>query len=328
MSAQQEELAARDELVEEVLEGLRQDPKMLSPKWFYDGRGSRLFNEICELPEYYVTRCELEIMGKHVAAMARAVAGTRVLIEYGSGNSAKTRLLLKELPALAGYVPVDISRTELHQAARLLREEFTGIRIEPVCADFTMPFDLPLRYLHESRRLLYMPGSTLGNFEAPDACRLLGQMRDLAGEDGQLLIGIDLRKDESVLEAAYNDSAGVTGAFNLNALLHLNRRLGATFEPERFSHRAVWVESAGRIEMHLVSHEDQEVTIGNETVHIARDEILLTEYSHKYTLDQFAALAAAAGWERKQHWTDAGQMFSVELLAPAGSDSRRLSGRH
>lgn len=306
-----------DALTADVLEGLKKEPKELSPVWFYDELGSFLFDNICELPEYYITRTELQIMHGHANEMAQHIGPEAALIEFGSGTSLKTRLLLDQLEHPLAYVPVDISREHLFTAAGALAKDYPNLHIVPVCADFTQTFELPQFIQAAQRRVIYFPGSTLGNFERSQAHALLVRMRKLAGANGAVLIGIDLRKDPRVLERAYDDAAGVTAEFNLNALRHVNRELGADFDVDAFDHMAVWVADQSRIEMHLVSKRDQVVHLGGEQVRITRGEHLHTEYCHKYTIEDFNELAATAGLAVKRVWMDPNQQFSVQLLEPA-----------
>jgi len=305
---------ASDRLTLDVLEGLRKSPKQLSAVWFYDEEGSCLFDSICELPEYYLTRTELRIMREHADEMADAIGAHAALIEFGSGSSEKTRILLDKLDDLACYVPIDISRDYLFETAGLLARDYPALRITPVCADFTQPFDLPVHIAAAHRRVVYFPGSTLGNFEEDAAQRVLTTMRTIIGRKGAVLIGIDLRKDPNVLKRAYNDAAGVTAEFNLNALRHVNRELGADFDVDAFEHSALWIENQSRIEMHLISKRDQEVHLGEETVRIKRGEHLRTECCHKYTLEGFAELASRADLAVTRVWTDPEQKFSVQML--------------
>jgi len=308
--------AASDSLTQDVLAGLKKSPKELSPVWFYDELGSFLFDSICELPEYYITRTELQIMREHAAEMAASLGPDTALIEFGSGTSMKTRLLLDHLEMPRAYVPVDIAREHLLDAAGTLARDYPHLRVIPVCADFTQPFDLPANVAVARRRAVYFPGSTLGNFNNDQARQLLKRMRQIIGRNGAVLIGIDLRKDPHVLERAYDDSAGVTAEFNLNALRHVNRELGADFDLDAFEHLATWVENDSRIEMHLVSKRDQVVHLGGESVRIARGEHLRTEYCHKYTLDAFANLAGTAGLAVQRVWMDPQEQFSIQLLEP------------
>lgn len=301
-------------LVQDVLAGLRRTPKRLSPAYLYDRRGSELFEAICALPEYYLTRTEAGILARHAAEMAVCVGERALLLEPGSGSSCKTRLLLDALPDLAAYVPVDISRGRLLEAARALQAAYPRLEVLPVCADFTQGISLPPLPRPPSRVVVFFPGSTLGNFDAPEAIRLLEDMRCAAGPGGGLLVGIDLVKDPAVLERAYNDAAGITAAFNMNLLVRLNRELAADFAPECFRHEAVWVPVESRIEMHLVSVCAQAVHVAGERVEFAAGERLVTEHCHKYSGESFAAQARAAGWMPRRSWTDLRAYFSVQYL--------------
>lgn len=311
-----ESAPAHDQLTLEVMAGLRKSPKELSPVWFYDELGSFLFDSICELPEYYVTRTELSIMQMHAAEMAQHIGPRAALIELGSGTSIKTRLLLDQLDRPLVYVPVDIAREHLLDAAGDMARDYPALQVSPVCADFTQPFALPSQALSAQRRVVYFPGSTLGNFTHEGAQELLTAMRRMIGHDGAVLIGIDLQKDPRVLQRAYDDAAGVTAEFNINALRHMNRELGSNFDLEGFEHRALWNEAAGRIEMHLVSKRDQLVELRGERIAIEAGEHLRTEYCHKYTLAGFADLAAQADLAVTRVWMDAEKKFSVQLLEP------------
>ncbi len=313
-----EQPAHREDDLAEILQGLRREQKALSPKFFYDDRGSELFERITRLPEYYLTQAELSIMERHVDEMAALVGPQASLIEFGSGSSTKTRILLEELDRLAAYVPVDISREHLFAAATRLAADFPHIEVLPVAADFTQPFDLPTPRVMPLRNIIYFPGSTIGNFAPGAALDLLRVMRHEAAEDGALLIGVDLKKDKAILERAYNDSAGVTAAFNLNMLERLNREFGANFDVGAFEHRAVYNEPLGRIEMHLVSSREQTVSIGGESFHFDERETIRTEYSHKYTLEEFAGMAARAGFEVHTAWTDPDALFSVQYCLGVG----------
>ncbi|MEZ5564865.1 MAG: L-histidine N(alpha)-methyltransferase [Gammaproteobacteria bacterium] len=306
-----------DELLTELVEGLRERPKQVSPKYFYDAKGSELFEAICAQPEYYPTRTELAIMEDHLKEVATLIGPDVTLVEYGSGASLKTRLLLTELVTPTAYVPVDISRQYLASTAMVLGDEFPHIEMLPVAADFTRPFSLPEPQAAPRRRVLYFPGSTIGNFSRSDAVTLLKKMRHDAGPDGALLIGVDLVKPVAVLERAYNDAAGVTAAFNLNLLSHLNAKFQANFVADNFQHHAVWDSEHRRIEMRLISCRQQTVNIDALRIDFAPQEFLVTEHSHKYTPAGFAQLAADAGWMVQQLWTDRRQYFSVQYLVPA-----------
>jgi dimethylhistidine N-methyltransferase len=312
----------RGDILADALRGLAADPKRLPSKYFYDARGSGLFEQICEQPEYYPTRVELAIMRDHVGAIAAALGPDVRLVEYGSGSGLKTRMLLRHLESPVAYVPVEISRTAVSESVARLGSLFPRIQMLPVCADFTKPITLPRAARAPRQTVVYFPGSTLGNFGQDDALRLLRQMRSEARQgggvlDGGVLIGIDLVKDRAALEAAYNDAAGVTAAFTLNLLVRLNREIGADFDPAGFRHSARWHPLAGRIETHIVSNREQDVHIEDRTFHFARDEAMLVEYSCKYTLESFARLAARAGLRVEKVWTDPARQFSVQWLVAA-----------
>ena len=303
-----------DDELDELIDGLKQPEKMISPKYFYDERGSQLFEEITRLPEYYPTETELGIMRDNVGEIAELVGKQASLIEFGSGSSLKTRVLLENLDELAAYVPVDISEDHLLESAQQIREDFPDLDVLPVVADFTQPFQLPSPKIMPVRNIVYFPGSTIGNFTHDAAHELLQVMHEEAGAGGALLIGVDLQKDPAIIERAYNDDAGVTAEFNRNMLRHLNREFGADFDLDAFAHSAKYNEEEGRIEIRLVSEQDQEFTLGRESFSIDKDEAILTEYSHKYTLDGFAALAEAAGFRVARVWMDAERLFSVQYL--------------
>ncbi len=253
-------------------------------------------------------------MRDNVDEIAELVGKQASLIEFGSGSSLKTRVLLENLDELAAYVPVDISEDHLLESAKQLREEFPDLDVLPVIADFTQPFQLPSPKVMPVRNIVYFPGSTIGNFTHDAAHKLLLVMYQEAGAGGALLIGVDLQKDPAIIERAYNDSAGVTAKFNRNMLRHLNREFGADFDVDAFAHSAEYNEAEGRVEIRLVSEQDQEFTLGDESFSIDRDETILTEYSHKYTLDSFAAMAEAAGFRVKRVWMDDERLFSVQYL--------------
>lgn len=308
-----QQIVADDEL-DELIEGLRKPEKTISPKYFYDERGSQLFEEITRLPEYYPTETELGIMQDNIGEIASLVGKQASLIEFGSGSSLKTRVLLEHLDELAAYVPVDISEDHLLESAKQIREEFPGLDVLPVVADFTQPFQLPDPKVMPVRNIVYFPGSTIGNFTQDEAEDLLRVMYGEAGAGGALLIGVDLQKDPAIIERAYNDSAGVTAEFNRNMLRHLNREFRADFDVDAFAHSAEYNEEEGRIEIRLVSERDQRFRLGGESFSIGKDEAILTEYSHKYTLEGFAAMAATAGFRVERVWVDAGRLFSVQYL--------------
>jgi dimethylhistidine N-methyltransferase len=309
-------------LVADVLHGLQSSPKRLSPIYFYDERGSQLFDEICDLPEYYITRTETGILERQAHEIARCIGENALLVELGSGASTKTRLLLDELPDLAAYVPVDISRTHLMAAAGRIAAAYPDLEVLPACGDFTRTLQLPRPRRAPSRVVVFFPGSTIGNFDPPAAIELMRVMRMMAApaldtshaSGGGLVIGFDLVKDPAVLERAYDDTAGVTAEFNLNILRRLNRELGANFDLRHFRHQALWVPEASRIEMRLVSNESQIVTIAGERITFAENEPIITEHCHKYTPELFAAQAGAAGWVERKSWTDERGYFEVQYL--------------
>ena len=303
--------------MKELVEGLSQPQKMISPKYFYDEVGSQLFEEITELPEYYLTDAELEIMRTHVDEMAALIGKQASLIEYGSGSSLKTRILLEHLDELAAYVPVDISADHLYASARKIRSDFPALAVHPVVADFTKPFALPTPDTMPIKNVVYFPGSTLGNFEYAEAMELMRVMYGEAGDGGALLIGLDLQKDPGIISRAYNDSKGVTAKFNLNMLRHLNTNYGANFDLDAFEHRAEYDEDKGRVVLELVSQKEQTVAVGDTEFEIADGEAILTEYSHKYTLEGFARMAHDAGFEVDKVWTDPDELFSVQYCTRA-----------
>lgn len=296
----------------EVLAGLAQPTKRLPPKLFYDQEGSRLFDAITKLPEYYPTRTEIGILQRHGAEMAARLGPDAVLIELGSGSSLKIQTLLTALRPRV-YLPVDISREHLRESARALAAQFPDLSIRAVCADYSAPFELPLEP-HWDHLSAFFPGSSIGNFEPTDAQRLLRQVAALLGNGGRLLIGVDLRKDPAILDAAYNDDQGVTAAFNLNLLRRINRELDGDFDPRQFTHRAFFNGAASRVEMHLVSQVDQQVAVAGQRFGFSRGESIHTENSYKYGIDDFQELASGAGFRPEEVWTDPDRFFSVHCL--------------
>ena len=298
----------------DVLAGLRAVPKQLPPKYFYDAVGSALFDAICALPEYYPTRVETALMQGHAAALAQALGEDCALIEFGSGVSRKSRLLIAAArPAV--YVPIDISRETLRAAAEGLRQSFADLPVVAVCADYSAPLELPrLAAYRPRRRAIFFPGSTIGNFDPDEAVGFLANARVLAGPGGALLIGVDLAKDSAILQAAYDDPQGVTAAFNLNVLARINRELGADFDLRAFRHRAWYAQAQSRIEMHLESQRAQQVRVGAERIDFAAGETIHTENSYKYTVAGFQALAARAGFEARACWVDAERRFSIHYM--------------
>lgn len=305
-------VADTDLMREEVIEGLRRDQKMVPSKYFYDEKGSRLFEQITRLDEYYPTRAELEIMKRHGAEMADLIGQGSTVIEFGSGSSKKTRYLLSELKKPTGYVPVDISADFLMEQAEKLRREFPKIPIQPLAADYTHPFSLS-EELNGSKKVIFFPGSTVGNFRQGNARSFLLGSVDLLGNNGGLLIGVDMKKDPAILNRAYNDSKGITAQFNKNLLHRLNRELDANFEPDAFRHHAFYNEDEGRIEMHLVSKVDQTVTVAGEPIHFSKEESIHTENSYKYSPDEFQTLISEA-YTHVKMWTDSENLFSVHYF--------------
>ena len=297
----------------EVLAGLLRPQKKLPAKYFYDTAGSLLFDRICELPEYYPTRTEMSIMRQFAAAMADRCGANCLLVQLGAGSLTKVRLLLEHLERPAGYVPVDVSGEHLRAATRALSRDYPDLDVRPVVADFTAPFELPL--LAARRRVVYFPGSTIGNFEPAEADALLRQAARLVGRGGGLLLGVDLVKPVAVMEQAYNDSAGVTAAFNRNLLVRINRELGADFDPSTFRHHAFYNAERSRIEMHLVSNRQQRVRVGSTVFDFRPGESIHTENSHKYDVRKLAARAAACGLRLDSQWTDDQNYFAVLDLA-------------
>ena len=298
-----------------LLAGLKRQPKSLPCKFFYDEAGSILFDRICELPEYYPTRTELGLLERHAADFADLIGPDAELVEFGAGAGRKVRLLLDALERPRGYMPIDISGDYLQGVAAKLAEDYPNLRVRPVVADYTKPFALPAK-AEGARRVGFFPGSTIGNFPRADAVAFLRMAAEkLAG--GGLLIGVDLVKDPARLHAAYNDSAGVTAAFNKNVLARANAELGADFDLDAFAHHAFYDPRAQRIEMHLVSLTRQRVHLLGQTVAFAEGETTHTEDSHKYTLDGFRALASEAGFAPRAAWTDAERLFSLHWLESA-----------
>jgi dimethylhistidine N-methyltransferase len=300
-------------MLAEVLQGLLASQKTLPPKLFYDATGAELFERICLQPEYYPTRTELAILEAHAGEIA-ALAGPRcALVEYGSGAGVKVRLLLDALEAPVAYVPIDISREQLERVAHDLAGDYPGVEIVPVAADYTTPIELPALPAG-ARKLAFFPGSTIGNFHPTEAAAFLRRIRRTVGPAGALVLGVDRRKEARVLDAAYDDAAGVTAAFNRNILTRLNRELGATFDVECFAHRAFFNDAASRVEMHLVSLAEQRVEIAGTTIHFALGETIWTESSYKYDEGALEELVSSAGFRVQREWTDDANRFWVVML--------------
>jgi dimethylhistidine N-methyltransferase len=298
-----------------VIEGLSGPRKSLPCRYFYDPRGSALFEGITKLPEYYPTRTEIAILDAHAAEMTGVLPDGAVLVEFGSGSSRKTEILLKTLPSLAAYVPVDVSRSALNGAQRRLADRFPAVAVRPIVGDFARPVAFPADLI-PAPKLGFFPGSTIGNFSPADAIRLLSGMRDMLSPEGRLIVGVDLKKDAHTLVRAYNDENGITAAFNLNLLARINRELAGTFDLDGFHHEAIYDPREGRVEMHLVSLKQQAASVRGRSFWFRPGETIHTENSYKYTIGQFQELARTAGWHRGRVWTDAGKLFSVhELVA-------------
>ena len=309
----------RQEFLADVLEGLSRQQKQLPPKYFYDERGARLFEAICTLDEYYIPATETAIMADHVDEMVRLLGEDVLLIEYGCGDCAKTRMLLDRLRSPAGFVPIDISSEQLRRVTSDLELSYPDIEMMPVCADYTRHYTLPRPSRRFSRKVVYFPGSTLGNFDPLPARDFLDHICETCGPGGALLIGIDLRKDPAVLHRAYNDRDGVTAEFNLNILARINRELGADFRLDGFEHYAFFNPSASRVEMHLVSLREQEVHVGGMTVGFSVGESIWTENSYKYTTEDFERFISRTGFEVRRAWTDEREWFSVQYLFSRGA---------
>jgi L-histidine Nalpha-methyltransferase len=302
----------------EVLAGLSSSPRSLPCKFFYDERGADLFQKICELPEYYVTRTETELLQRYGSEMAESIGANVELIGFGTGAGIKTRMLLERLDNPIAYVPVDISKQRLIDSAVELSRAMPSLEILPVCGDYLQELQLPKPLRKPDHVAVFFPGSTIGNLEPDVAADFLRRVCRLCGKSGGLVIGVDLQKSRKVLEAAYNDSAGVTAEFNLNLLARANRELGADFDLSLWRHQAIYNEREGRIEMHLISEAEQTVRVGGRKFTFARGEKIITEYSYKHTLEGFAHLAASAGFrEASRVWTDPDQLFAVFHFAVA-----------
>jgi len=302
-----------EEVYSEVLSGLSKPQKELPSKLFYDEKGSLLFDQICRLEEYYPTRTELMLMKSNVESIITTLGENIFFVEFGSGSSLKTRLLLSNLKNVSAYVPIDISEEHLLKTAESLRERYPGLRILPVAADYTKSITLPDEVAAKNNIIGYFPGSTIGNFTKTQAEDFIRKTRSLVGKNGGMLIGVDLQKDIAVLEAAYNDSKGVTAEFNLNILEHLNREFNFNFDIESFEHKAIYNREFGRIEMYLYSKIKQDVRSGDNSFHFEEGETILTEYSHKYTIKGFAEMVSGS-YSIEKFWTDEKEYFAVLFL--------------
>jgi dimethylhistidine N-methyltransferase len=305
----------------DVLAGLSARPKRLSPKYFYDETGAQLFQQITETPEYYPTRCELSILRERAPEIARYLPNGGAVVEFGSGSSDKARILLAAAPAVAAYVPVDISTKMLAREADALRRDHPRLNVLPIAADFTKPFALPAG-LEALARTGFFPGSTVGNFEPHEASLFLRHAGRMLGSGAHLIIGVDLVKDRSVLNAAYNDAAGITARFNLNLLRRINRELKGDFDLASFRHKAFYNSERHRIEMHLASLKRQKVKVAGKTIDFRPGETIHTENSYKYSIESFTALARGSGWSSLAVWTDPAANFSIHALAYDGSQGK------
>jgi len=303
------------QLRDEILAGLSQPAKFINPKFFYDEYGSQLFEKITHLPEYYPTRTEISLLSEHKNEIADTIGQGHVLIEPGAGNCSKARLLLRALSP-ACYVPIDISRDFLFNAAEKLRREFNDIEILPVAEDMRAKVILPA-HLSDHPRTVFYPGSTIGNYEPQEALSFLQHIRTMIGDNGGLLIGVDLEKNSDTLNDAYNDAQGVTAQFNLNMLTHINQLCDADFDLSQFRHIAFYNEDASRIEMHLGATKEHTVEVADQSIQFLAGERIHTEYSYKYSLDSFAALAARAGLKPVKNWVDGKQLFSLQYYRSA-----------
>jgi len=308
---------ASSDLLSDVIAGLSSDPRTLPCKYFYDERGAALFQKICELPEYYITRTEIDILDRYRAEIASQLGPNIELIGLGTGAGTKTQILIEALQKPAAYVPIDISEKQLRKSSMLFRKIFPNLEILPVCADYLQPVALPSPRHKAARNVVYFPGSTIGNFEPREALEFLRRIVNVSGRGGGLLIGVDLQKDQNVIEAAYNDKAGVTAQFNLNLLAHINRETGTNFDLNRWQHRAIYNSEAGRIEMYLISATDQDVRIQDREFHFRAGERILTEHSYKHTPEGFIALAHKAGFNFVKLWTDEARLFGVFYFVTA-----------
>ncbi|RDH82968.1 MAG: L-histidine N(alpha)-methyltransferase [endosymbiont of Galathealinum brachiosum] len=296
----------------DIIQGLSASEPYILPKYFYDETGSKLFEDICSTEEYYPTRTEVSIIRDNIDDLVNNLGKECLLIEPGSGDSYKVRLLLDALRPIA-YLPIDISRRYLQDEAKKLAAEFTWLNVHAVCADFTGKLKLPY-HVEATGKVAFFPGSTIGNFMPEQAVAVLEEIKSMVGQDGGLLIGVDLRKAPAILNAAYNDKKGFTAQFNLNLLTRINNELGANFKLNSFKHHAFFNEEKSRIEMHLLSLQDQQVKLAGQVFEFKKDESILTEYSHKYSIEHFQELAQKAGFERVKTWVDNEKLFSVHYL--------------
>lgn len=300
----------------DVLAGLSRVQKMLPPKYFYDATGSKLFEQICEQPEYYLTRTELAILQQQAKSIANLIGPGALLVELGSGNSRKAEILLEQMDQPAGYVPVDVSQVDLDEASRRLHKRHPHLAVLPVRGDFTLSFALPPTAARSARTCVFFPGSTIGNLEPHDAVLLMRKIHRRCAPSGLFIVGVDTRKDHATLERAYNDAAGATAAFNRNMLVRIRRQLRSDIDPDSFEHLAVFNPVQARIEMHLRSRRDQTVRIEDRRFSFRRGESIITEYSYKYAPDEFAALAERAGFAPAARWCSTDDAFCIHAFSP------------
>lgn len=313
-----------DDFLLDVLDGLRRHPRSIPPKYFYDAHGSHLFDLICDTPEYYPTRTEIGILEQFGAQMAELIGKTCVLIELGSGSATKTPLLLQHLTEDSVYLPIDICEPHLMQSTQRLQAMFPAFVMHPLCTDYMRLPMLDMGKHHGKRKVIFFPGSTIGNCTPDESLQLLRHASILAGEDGALLIGVDSKKSPDILNAAYNDADGHTAAFNRNLLLRMQRELGAKVDPDGFSHYAYYNAEMGRIEMHLISQRAQTIHLNGEYFHLKLGESIHTENSYKYTVQEFQQLARSAGWHPKMVWSDRAGLFNVHYLSRSATELRHL----
>ncbi|MFH2134480.1 MAG: L-histidine N(alpha)-methyltransferase [Pseudomonadota bacterium] len=314
-----------DDFLCSVREGLRSRPKSIPPKYFYDAHGSHLFDLICETPEYYPTRTETAILERHGAEMAEMIGRSCTLIELGSGSAIKTPLILQHLDDDAAYIPVDICDSHLQQSTQRLQEMFPKLRMQPLCADYHQLPGHALKHHAGKRQVVFFPGSTIGNCTPDEAVKLLKRVADLVGPSGGLLIGVDAKKSTGILNAAYNDAAGHTAAFNINLLKRMQSELGAHLDAEQFAHHAYYNEAHGRIEMHLVSRRKQAIRLNGESFEFDEGESIHTENSYKYTAQEFRQLARSAGWHLQSTWRDENELFNVHYLGQSAAEPLKLA---
>jgi len=301
-----------DDFHKDVIEGLCNRPRAIPPKYFYDKRGSELFDAICEQPEYYPTRTEISLLQYYARDIAERIGPDCILVELGSGASEKVRLLFDALKP-TGYMGVDISKEFLLDATGKLAHDHPWLEVHAVCADFSQVLEIP-KHFHEQQHIAFYPGSSIGNFTPDDAVVFMEQIAEMVGKNGKLLIGVDLKKDEAILNAAYNDAAGITAEFNLNLLTRMKNELGAEYEDGAFAHQAFYNESEGRIEMHLVCTKNTKLIIDGKPFSFHLGDSIHTENSYKYSLDEFKSLAERSGFDVEEVWTDRKNLFSVQLL--------------